>query len=210
MHPTVRHAVPVSVATLVGVATLVAVLLVSCGSDKGTLPLTGSSPSPAASSTRSPSASPSPAADGIPTAGLTVGESATVPFESDGRTVSIRVVTRSITKGSIADLADYQLTAAQKASTPYYVRASFTNLGAATLSRPGLSQHLLAFTADGSRASPLTAPGFTRCDDSEPYPWGPGGQLTECAAYLVPAKAVVTTVTFQFNDRQNAIVWKAG
>jgi hypothetical protein len=122
----------------------------------------------------------------------------------------VRVVTQSITKGSIADLADYQLTAAQRASVPFYVRATFTNLGTTTLRSPGMSKHLLAFTQDGSRASPVTAPGFRRCDGSEPYPWGPGGELTECATYLVPARSTVATVTFQFNDRQNAVVWKAG
>lgn len=171
------------------------------------------------SATGSATGSPTGAATGTaPAAGATasatvngalkLGDSATVSFEQAGQHTTVRVATLSVTKGKIADFADYQLTAQQRTNVPYYVRATFANLGSQTLKKPGMTKLLFAFAQDGSRATPVTAPGFRLCNPGEPDAWGPGGLLTECATYLVPARSAVTTVTFQANNHQDAVVWK--
>jgi hypothetical protein len=139
---------------------------------------------------------------------LKIGQSATVGLDRSGKTTTVQVTTVSVTRGNIRDFADYQLDAGQRASTPYYVRATFANVGRVTLTSPGLTKLMFAFTPAGDRASPVSAPGFHLCDGSEPFPWGPGGILSECATYFVPASTSVSTVIFQANTHQDAIVWK--
>jgi hypothetical protein len=143
-----------------------------------------------------------------PAPALTLGQPATVAFEHAGVTTPVRVAIVSITRGAIGDYDAYQVGPADRDSVPFYVRATFTDLGTSTIVRPGLAGLLFAFTPDGGRASPVTAPGFTLCDASEPLPWRPGAVLSECAAYFVPAGTTVTTVTFQANTHQNAVVWR--
>jgi hypothetical protein len=181
------------------------------GSTAGDQP-TSASPSASSSASQTPAApSPSAADNGPATAGgkltppgthLAFGQQAIVGWDPDdtGKAFRMKVTVVSIVKGSIAkDFGNIQLTAKDKASTPYYVKLKIMALG----SRPHTdnTHPSISFNAiddRGQEQGSVTFLGtFERCDDTEmPKPFTAGKSYTACMTYLVPGGGSIKSVTW--------------
>lgn len=195
-------------------------VLAACGGGSGGGSTPANQPSSAAPPASS-SAPQTPAAPSSPSSGtagsggtatggkltppgthLAFGQQAIVGWDpgDTGKVFKVKVTVVSIEKGSIAkDFTNVQLSAKDKASTPYYVTLKIMALG----SRPHTdSTHpSISFNAiddRGQEQGSVTFFGtFQRCDDPEmPKPFTAGKSYTACMTYLVPGGGSIKSVTW--------------
>jgi hypothetical protein len=135
----------------------------------------------------------------------------TIP-DTKAKPVKMQVVI-DVTRGSVADLSDFNLEAADKKMTPYYVKQRITNLDQTT---DNAVMSLKVLNDDGTPAKELTLLGnFPRCESrSAPSAFTKGATLTTCDVYLAPkghsvAKVTYTELTFD-GSPNNDYTWKVG
>lgn len=219
-----------------------AAILVGCGgssstSGSGTTAATGATGVPAAvTSTEAtgPSATgtaatttaadqPASASSGLaaPGAKFAPGQSATVPYQiaesngTNGPTYRLSITVQSIERGTLADFDGIQLDAAQKASTPYYVRVRMTNLGPGTLktSENDPAGQIQGVDKTGQPQDSVTflLGTFPRCPDNDtPGAFKDGQSFSTCLTFLVPGgitKVAYTGPPQSYYD--SPVTWEA-
>lgn len=133
-----------------------------------------------------------------PGTNLAFGEKATVAYEPNPKKGTVLELTvRSVTKGTIRDLARYQLDARTKASVPYYVRVKVTNVGDSDVGKSPVPLWAVDNTDTLIQASSFTNT-FRRCS-SKPLPakFGPKTSTVQCLVYLIPDHGRLTGVSFR-------------
>lgn len=197
------------VAALVLALTL-ALTLAACGGGED------AEPADAPASGSPSSAAPTPdveVPDGVrltdPGSELGFGETATVAYEAGAQRGTVLGLTvLGVRTGQVRDLSAFQLDAATRASTPYYVRVQVTNEGTTDLGGAGVP----LFAVDGRdvliQPSSFTT-GFERCP-STPLPerFGPGEEATRCLVYLVPeAGEELAAISYRPLQTFDPITW---
>ncbi len=139
---------------------------------------------------------------------LKFGENAVVAYEANPKrgTVLSMTVTGG-RQGRISDFARYQLSAANKKSRPYYMRASVTNVGTGDLSRLGIP--LYGVDASNTLIPPATFNNtFVPCP-STPFPQGftSTKKLAGCLVYLVPNGGTLKAVSYRPSQKYAGITW---
>ncbi len=187
-------------------------VLAGCsGSDEGQLPADESSDA----SVQGPAATGTPylpVPDGVALteqgSQLEVGDHAVVAYEPRQDQVAVLDIAVSrLEKASIKDLAAWQLSDAQQASTPYYVRARVENAGDTDLG--GRPVPLYVVNEDNVLLEPTPfASSFKPCP-STPLPdkFGPGDVARVCLVYLAPDHGDLVSVSFRPEETFNPITW---
>lgn len=140
---------------------------------------------------------------------LEVGETATVAWEPKQDVVGALEIT--VTKLEEADFdmfVGWELTKEIKATAPYFVRASVTNVGDTDLGgRP-----VPLYVVDGENRlieSSLFTGQFKPCDGASfPKKFKNGDSVKACMVYLAPGKGDLTAVSFRPDQDFNPIIWQ--
>jgi hypothetical protein len=145
---------------------------------------------------------------------LPLGRGAVSPYidygtANEGKPTRVGVRVEEVRKGSIADLAGFTLDRKQRRSTPYYVDASFKNLG-----RFGLSRNLLRASledADGREYRPTTVVlvggTFRECPEPSSAALRPGRSFTACSVVMLPKGVRPGRVRFQGDVTKDPLFW---
>jgi hypothetical protein len=148
---------------------------------------------------------------------LPLGRGAVSPYIDYGtanqaKPTQVGVRVHAVRRGSIADLAGFNLDRKQRRFTPYYVDASFKNLGRFALSRNLLRASLE--DADGREYRPTTVVmlggTFRRCPQSSRAVLRPGRRFTACSVVMLPKRARPGRVRFQGDVSKDPLFWEAG
>jgi hypothetical protein len=148
---------------------------------------------------------------------LPLGRSAVSPYidygtENQAKPTKVGVSVDAVRKGSLSDLKSFNLDRKQRRSTPYYVEASFKNLGSFALSRNLLRASLE--DADGREYRPTTVVliggTFRPCPRSSASPLRPGRSFTGCSVVMLPKGAEPGRVRFQGDVTKDPLFWEAG
>lgn len=139
---------------------------------------------------------------------LGFGDVATVAYvANEQRSSALELEVVGARRGSIADLAGFRLDEATRATTPYYVDVSVTNVGEGTLG--GTAVPLWANAGAGMlvQSSGFTAD-FETCP-STPLPRGFGPEATYegCLVFLMPSGSSLTGLTYRGSDDEAPITW---
>lgn len=200
-----RKGVGVLLATAVLVAGLAA-----CGASSSSS-ASSQAPAQAAASTPSRSSAPGVAAPGTK---LAIGSSAKVNYTplSHATPSTLKVTVQSLQKGTLDDFKGIQLDAAQKASTPVYVKVRVTNLGPGTIDVDATSAAIEGIDTTGNTAQSVTFIGdFPRCPDHQSTTqMRAGSSYDNCLTFLVPGgihKVVYTGTDAYINS---PVTWAAG
>ncbi|MEU3945349.1 hypothetical protein [Streptomyces sp. NPDC029526] len=124
--------------------------------------------------------------------------------DSDGNTVRVEAVARSMRKGSLDHLSRYTLKTGGQKLVPYYVTIEYGNKGEHDL-YPDMQDDVLLQTVAGQQIRKLTlidigGPGMRQCPDQLPDEMlKPGAKVTQCSVHLVPE-----------GDRPAAAFWMTG
>jgi hypothetical protein len=186
-------------------------LLAGCSDDGGD-PDSGGSPS--GSTSAAAEESPYlPVPDGVsltaPGSKLSVGDHAVVayrPRQNQVAALDIQVtrLERTTIKQSFSD---WQLSAQQKQSTPFFVHATIENVG--TTDVGGRPVPLYGVNDDNVllESTPFAST-FAPCS-SEPFPkrFGPGKSAKVCLVYLAPQHGKLVAVSFRPEETFNPITW---
>ena len=199
------------VPVLLGAALAGVLVLAGCssggGDDPETSPSSGGSPT---SVSIGPQYLPVP--DGVeltePGSQLAVGDHAVVAYQPRQEQVAaLDIVVTKLEKASIKDFSAWQLSDAQQASTPYYVRARIENVGDTDLG--GRAVPLYVVNEDNVLLEPTPfASSFQACP-STPFPekFGPGETARACLVYLAPDHGDLVSVSFRPDETFNPITW---
>ncbi|NUU19954.1 MAG: hypothetical protein HOV68_00325 [Streptomycetaceae bacterium] len=210
-----------SAITLVGTAAALALALTACGGDKDdqedngdarAAPVTAGTNTPAGAQPRPTPVDPAQFPVSKPGTRLELGRPAVIPFDGGKEPSNLQVTITAVEKGSIEDLtsAGIAVKDEDKASTPYYVRATFKNVGTGDLSYSHPTTKFGALdAADRSLGFTVLFGGFKKCDAPKTDQFANGAEVTGCKVYLVPAGATVASVTYDFPDLSaDPVVWK--
>jgi hypothetical protein len=144
-----------------------------------------------------------------PGTALKFGDTATVAYEQNSQRSSVLALTvASVQKGSIKDLAAYQLDAAGKKSTPYYARVNVKNVGAGDLS------HAIApvYAVDSTNALVQAVSfnnSFAKCPSTTlPTGFTAGKSANLCLTYLVSPGRTVVEMSYRPLQQYEPITWK--
>jgi hypothetical protein len=151
---------------------------------------------------------------------LRTGQTATVPYQVDTNATGVStlaITISSVTKGSITDLKDFQLDASSKQGTPYYVSATFKNVGDKAVKPSGIFGVIEVQDAAGDALNDLTLLGdFSKCQGTEPDSLAVGASFTLCDVYIAPAGTSATKVVFDnfvdtsaTDSSETTITWTA-
>jgi hypothetical protein len=140
---------------------------------------------------------------------LKFGEKATVAYEPNSqRNTVLELTVNSATEGTIADLGTYVLDDRTKASTPYYVDVTVTNVGDGDVGQTPIPLWAVDDADTLIQASSFTN-AFTRCPSTPlPTTFAPQATVTTCLVYLVPDHGKLTGVSFRPLQAVAPIVWK--
>ncbi|WP_049774315.1 MULTISPECIES: hypothetical protein [unclassified Nocardioides] len=197
--------------TLLGAAVAGALALGGCsGSDEGAQPEEQSTLTVPPASTGATPYLPVP--DGVeltePGSQLAVGDHAVVAYHPRQEQVgALDIAVTRLEKTSIKDFSAWQLSDAQKASTPYYVRARVENVGDTDLG--GRPVPLYVVNEDNVLLEPTPfASSFQACP-STPFPekFAPGDTARVCLVYLAPDHGDLVSVSFRPEETFNPITW---
>jgi hypothetical protein len=148
---------------------------------------------------------------------LKIGKPATVTYSNDSAPKVkgiVQVTPESIVKGSIKDFANITLTAAQKKSTPYYIKIRTKNVGKTDLSKTDPGRYLSGVDDRDQSQTPVIFFGnFDRCPDPvSAKSLKPGQSYEMCEAFLMPKGAsIVGAVWITFDPKhptKSNIIWK--
>ena len=131
---------------------------------------------------------------------LRVGQTAVVEFETKSLskvTTKLAITVKSVRKGSIDDMKGFDLDAQTKVSQPFYVTASFKNVGGKPMEPGGIFGLINAHNTSGDELNRLTLLGdFPKCEGTPPKTLGAGKSFTQCDLYVAPAGQDVEEVVF--------------
>jgi hypothetical protein len=139
---------------------------------------------------------------------LGLGEPAVVAWRPrQGEVGVLKLTVRSLEHADIKALKDWQLDAAGRASSLYYVTVSVKNLGDGDLGGRRIPLYLLAglntlveSNAFRSHFEPCPSPAL-------PKSFGPGDQTKACLVYLVPRHGQLHAASFRPTEDFNPITW---
>ncbi|WP_395692874.1 hypothetical protein [Nocardioides sp.] len=139
---------------------------------------------------------------------LSVGDHAVVAYHP--RQDQVGVLDLQVTelqKASVKDLSAWQLSPEQKASTPYYVRATVKNVGDTDLGGRPVPLYVVNEKNVLLEATPF-ASSFEPCP-STPLPdkFPTGASTKACLVYLAPDHGQLTAVSFRPDESFNPITW---
>jgi hypothetical protein len=162
----------------------------SAASSSATSAAGATSTAAASSSSPSQGATAKPGTSAKAGQAVTVGYSTTTKAGKPGPSYKLSVTVTSIQKGSLSDFNGIKLDATEKASTPYYVKVSMTNLGpgkiASTDNDPAIAVQGVDST-DQTQESVTFFGDFPRCNEATtPNPLASGKSFTTCLTFLVP------------------------
>ncbi|WP_243060990.1 hypothetical protein [Nocardioides sp. SR21] len=168
---------------------------------------------PSASATATPSATPYlPVPAGVtltpPGSQLSVGDAASVAYEPRQDQVgALDITVTALETTKIEAFSAWQLSDAQKASTPYYVRATIENVGETDLGGRPVPLYVVNENDVLLEATPF-ASSFKPCP-STPFPekFGPGDSADVCLVYLAPDRGELEAVSFRPEETFNPITW---
>jgi len=168
-------------------------------------------------SSPAPTSAPATAPSGLTASGTTLrlGAEARVPFETatlSKQSSVLAISIRSVQQGNIADLRQFQLDAQTKAGVPFYVKASFRNVGTRAVKPSGIFGVIDTVNTAGDKLGELDLIGdFARCDGTPPDNLAPGQSFTECQVYIAPAGQRVAKVVFDHfvQNTETTVSWPA-
>jgi hypothetical protein len=139
---------------------------------------------------------------------LGLGERAVVAWRPrQGEVGVLKLTVRTLEHADIKALEDWQLDAAGRASSLYYVTVSVKNVGDGDLggrriplSALGGLNTLVESNAFRSRFAPCPSPAL-------PKGFGPGDKTTACLVYLVPRHGKLHAASFRPTEDFNPITW---
>ncbi len=139
---------------------------------------------------------------------LGLGEPAVVAWRPrQGEVGVLKLTVRSLEHADIKALKDWQLDAAGRASSLYYVTVSAKNVGDGNLGGRRIPLYLLAgrntlveSNAFRSRFEPCPSPAL-------PKSFGPGAQTKACLVFLVPRHGQLHAASFRPTEDFNPITW---
>lgn len=161
-----------------------------------------------------PSATATTAEDGstLPGTTLAATELATVNFDAGKKgTTQLRLGIPGIRHGKIADLAQFDLTDAEKDSNVFYVTVAVSNLGQTNIG--GSLLKLFGQVSDTLVVQPVMfGSTFTRCNYGPlPAKFGHGAKTKVCMVFLAPKHGQLAAVEWRTDDPDVApISWAAG
>lgn len=197
--------------TLLGAALAGALALGGCsGSDQGAQPETGGTPTAPVASTGATPYLPVP--DGVeltePGSQLAVGDHAVVAYHPRQEQVAaLDIAVTRLERTSIKDFSAWQLSDAQRGSTPYYVRARIENVGDTDLGGRAVPLYVVNEDNVLLESTPF-ASSFQACP-STPFPekFAPGDTARVCLVYLAPDHGDLVSVSFRPEETFNPITW---
>ena len=139
---------------------------------------------------------------------LGFGEEATVAWRPEKEQVGVlNVNVRKVVEADIKALQNWQLDAAGRGSSLYYVTMTVANVGDQDLS----GQRIPLYVLDGANAL-VESSAFEKEFKPCPSPALPDGfvtgeKVTVCQAYLVPKRGEVDAVSFRPTEKFNPITW---
>ncbi|MEO3793031.1 hypothetical protein ABGB14_22685 [Nonomuraea sp. B10E15] len=147
---------------------------------------------------------------------LAAGEPAQVTWkDTKDKDVPLTVTLKSVRKAGAGALAEYKLSARQKAATVYFVTLAYRNNGTSKL-YPGMDSAVFLRTESGQTLRKLTliaigSNGPEGCPSSAPYGMvQPGKSVQQCGVYLVDQGDKPVTVTFSSTaEGAEPVTWKA-
>ena len=139
---------------------------------------------------------------------LAVGDHAVVAYEPrQGQVGALDIQVRKLEQAAIDDLSAWQLSDAQKKSTPYYVDTVIENVGDSDLGGREIPLYVVNEKNILLEATPF-ASSFKPCP-STPFPkkFKPGDSGRFCLVYLAPDKGELVAVSFRPVETFNPITW---
>jgi hypothetical protein len=139
---------------------------------------------------------------------LGFGEQATVAWRPEqGQVGVLDVKVRKVFAADIKALQNWQLDAAGRGSSLYYVTMTVANIGDEDLS----GQRIPLYVLDGANAlveSSAFKKEFKPCaSPALPDGFVTGEKVTVCQAYLVPKRGTLVAVSFRPTEKFNPISW---
>ena len=139
---------------------------------------------------------------------LGFGEQATVAWRPEKKQVGVlNIKVRKVVAADIKALQNWQLDAAGRGSSLYYVTMTVANVGDQDLS----GQRIPLYVLDGANAlveSSAFKKEFKPCaSPALPDGFVTGEKVTVCQAYLVPKRGTVVAVSFRPTEKFNPITW---
>ena len=196
---------------LAPLAVAVALVLTGCSSSDGSSGTPGGGSSGSASSAASGSPYlPVPSGVQLTTPGtrLSLGDHAVVAYHPRQDEVgALDIDVTELERTSIKDFSAWQLSAAQRASTPYYVHAKVTNVGDTDLGGRPVPLYVVNEDDVLLESTPF-ASSFAPCP-STPFPkrFRPGDSARVCLVYLAPKHGRLVSVSFRPTESFNPITW---
>ena len=139
---------------------------------------------------------------------LQVGESATVAYEPRQNAVgALDIKVTSTEKASFSMFEGWELTKETRETSPYFVRASVTNVGATDLGGRPVPLYIVDEQNRLIEASVFTGT-FQPCEGSTfPKRFRNGDKVRACLVYLAPDKGKLRAVSFRPDQEFNPITW---
>jgi hypothetical protein len=189
------------------VLTALALVVSGCsgGDKKPAASTSSSSPTAAASNYLDVPAGVSLTAQGST---LSVGDKATVAYQPKQNTVgALDIKVTELQKASFDIFVGWQLTKQIRTTTPYFVRATVTNVGDTNLG--GRTVPLYIVDGDNKLIEPSVFTGsFKPCDGATfPATFKNGDKVKACLVYLSPHHGDLTAVSFRPTQDFNPITW---
>jgi hypothetical protein len=189
---------------------LVAALTVAgCSSSSDDQPRSAGTPTPTPSASETPYL---PVPSGVqltpPGSQLAVGDHAVVAYRPRQNEVgALDIQVTDLEKTTIKDFSAWQLSAEQKKSNPYYVRAVIKNVGDTDLGGRPVPLYVVNDQNVLLESTPF-ASSFEPCP-STPFPdkFGPGDRTRACLVYLAPNHGDLVAVSFRPEETFNPITW---
>jgi hypothetical protein len=140
---------------------------------------------------------------------LKVGDAAVVAYEP--RQDEVGVLDLNVTKLERTtvrrSLSAWQLTPAQKKSTPYFVHVSVKNVGESDLGGRRVPLYVVNEHNVLLESTPF-ASSFTACPSTAlPPKFGPGATADMCLVYLAPDSGTLEAVSFRPEETFDPILW---
>jgi len=139
---------------------------------------------------------------------LKVGDSARVSWQpTQKQTGVLRLTVTKLAQVPISTFSDFRLSGAVRRSTPYFVRATVTNLGKSDLSGVPVPLYLLDARNVLLRPSKFQAL-FPPCP-SRPLPakFTRGKKTSVCLVYFAPRHGKLVAISFRPTEDFDAITW---
>jgi hypothetical protein len=139
---------------------------------------------------------------------LAVGDNAVVAYKPrQGQVGALDIRVTDLEKATIDDFSAWQLSAQQKKSNPFYVRATVKNVGDTDLGGRPVPLYVVNDKNVLLEATPF-ASSFAPCP-STPLPdkFKPGDSTRVCLVYLAPDHGDLEAVSFRPEETFNPITW---